>query len=213
MRWLREVGCVRGLRGPRLREHGCVRGCVRGSDFLSSADPRISGGCTINTPMPIYKERGKPSNNLHYLKLVLGNKSGQYIFFLHCTLRSHSCESSIGSMRPSLLLLCICIVSVAAWANRSNSSAGANGTISTDDNAAGGNSSGGGGGGDVLWMHLASSTAATVPTGPRLRPTATLDRYALLEQQVGLDFPNHKRHKSETSHKITRHVIDLESAE
>lgn len=132
---------------------GCVRGCVRGSDFLSSADPRISGGCTINTPMPIYKERGKPSNNLHYLKLVLGNKSGQYIFFLHCTLRSHSCESSIGSMRPSLLLLCICIVSVAAWANRSNSSAGANGTISTDDNAAGGNSSGGssggGGGGDV----------------------------------------------------------------
>jgi hypothetical protein len=151
---------------------------VRGSDFLSSADPRVSGGCTINTPMPIYKERGKPSNNLHYLKLVLGNKSGQYIFFLHCTLRSHSCESSIGSMRPSLLLLCICIVSVAAWANRSNSSAGANGTISTDDNAAGG-SSGGGGGGDVLWMHLASSTAATVPTGPRLRPTATLDRYAL----------------------------------
>ena len=81
-------------------------------------------------------------------------------------------------MRPSLLLLCICIVSAAAWANRSNSSAGANGTISTDDNAAGG-SSGGGGGGDVLWMHLASSTAATVPTGPRLRPTATLDRYAL----------------------------------
>jgi hypothetical protein len=24
---------------------------------------------------------------------------------------------------------------------------------------------------------------------------------------------DHKRHKSETSHKITRHVIDLESAE
>jgi hypothetical protein len=83
-------------------------------------------------------------------------------------------------MRPSLLLLCICIVSAAAWANRSNSSAGANGTISTDDNAAGGSSSSsGGGGGDVLWMHLASSTAATVPTGPRLCPTATLDRYAL----------------------------------
>jgi len=36
-----------------------------------------------------------------------------------------------------------------------------------------------GGGGDVLWMHLASSTAATVPTGPRLRPTASLGRYAL----------------------------------
>jgi hypothetical protein len=58
------------------------------------------------------------------------------------------------------------------------------GTIPTDDNAAGGSSgggsnSGGGGGGDDLWMHLASSTAATVPTGPRLRPTATLDRYAL----------------------------------
>ena len=48
MGWLREVGCVRWLREPRLREHGCVRGCVR--DYVRGGlmehpltEPRFGG--------------------------------------------------------------------------------------------------------------------------------------------------------------------------